>query len=111
MANTIAITSQNVGATAEAVVVNRMNLKSDDSGDWSVGLALTINNPERTEVTGARVNERHRVDAQITVTKAEVATEASVAEEAVGSLTLDQTETAVTAIAKNKILTAMGLSA
>jgi hypothetical protein len=108
---TIAITSQNVGATAEAVVINRMNLKSDDSGDWSIGLSLTLANPERTEVEGIQVNERHKVNAQLTVTCAEIAAEASVAEEAVGSLTMDQMETAVTDIAVNKLLTAMGLSA
>jgi len=112
MANkTIAISSQNVGAVTAEVVVNRLNLKSDDSGDWSVGLQLTITNPARAEVEGCRINENHKVGAQVTVTKAEIATEASVAEEAVGSLTMDQIETAVTDIAVDKLLTAMDLSA
>ena len=104
--------AQNIGVTADQIVVNNINLKSDDSGLWTIGLALVLTAPDRTPVEGITFNENHRMGFRVNVTRAEIATAAGIDEADVRStLTLEQTETHVTTIAVGRILAATGLNA
>lgn len=104
--------AQNIGVTADKIVVNNINLKSDDSGLWTVGLALVLTAPDRTPVEGLSLNESHRIGFRVTVSRAEIAAAAGIDEEDVRStLTLEQTETYVTTIAVGRILATTGFNA
>ena len=114
MANrTITLSSaQSLGVEATEIEVRRINLASDDSGTWSIGVEVANTIPARGEDDSVSLTERHMVNAQIKVTRAEIASVASITEEQVRTdLTLAQTETYVTQIALGKLLTVLGLSA
>jgi hypothetical protein len=113
------------GATASAVNVNRVNVAQDDSGDWQIGVQLQTESPDRVGVGGLHLNENHRANAQITVTRkdilkaavaggvlgidTETATEQEI-RQAVRALSLEAVEGLVTQIAMGKLLGAFGIS-
>jgi hypothetical protein len=112
MANQVIMLSsaQNMGATADQFVVNRINLKADDSGDWGIGVSIPMASPERTAVDGVRINENHRAGAQVVVTRAEIAAVAGITVEEVQDMTIGALKTIVTQVALGKVLAAFGLS-
>jgi hypothetical protein len=114
MANrTIALSSaQSLGVETAEVEVRRINLASDDSGDWNIGVQLNTTQPERGTDDSVNLTERHMLAAQIKVARAEIASAAGISEDDVRTtLTLVQTETFVTQIALGKLLAVLGLSA
>ena len=115
MANkTITFDSVNIGVTTNKVTVNRINLATNDSGDWNIGVDFNISSPTRNVGNNPTVSiaERHMMSSTLTVKRAEIATAADIAEEEVRTtLTLQETETYVTQIALQKLFAACGINA
>lgn len=115
MANkTIAFDGADLGVTTSSVVVSRINLKPDNSGDWNMGVDFAVESPSRNTSKDASISiiERHMLNATITVKRSEIATAAGVTEEEVRtSLTLNQVETLVTTVALAKLFPAVGIDA
>lgn len=104
--------SQSLNVETDSIQVNNINLASDDSGTWNLGVRFNVTSPDRGEDASVRVNEHHQLGGRVTVTRAEIAAAEGIAEEDVrGTLTLEQTETVVTTIALGKLLAVLGLSA
>lgn len=104
--------SQSLGIETGAIEVNNINLASDDSGQWNIGVSFDVTVPARGEDSSVNVNELHQARARIQVTRTEIAASQGIDEADVRTtLTLDQTETIVTTIALGKLLAVMGLSA
>lgn len=99
-----------LGITANKIQIRRINLKTDDSGEWQIGVDYDISSPARGESNGVSLIERYMVNAQIKVLRSEIANHLNIDENDVRTtLTLAQTETAVTEIALSK-LAVLGLA-
>ena len=104
--------AQSLGVDVDKVEVKRINLRSDGSGTWTIGVDLPTTTPARTEVESVNISERHMVSGNAIVTRQEIADAQGISVDDVrATLTLEQTEAVVTQIALGKILTALGLTA
>jgi hypothetical protein len=104
-------TPQNLGVTVDKIIVRRVNLKPDLSGEWQIGVDLNTSSPTRVEVEGLSPMERYLVGAQIIVTPEEIAAHAEIELSEVKNLPLSQIQEHVTAIGLSKVLTSFGLTA
>ncbi len=95
---------KNLSITASSVVIDRINLKADSSGQWDIGVTIPVEVPLRAGSESIRIFERHTVTATIKITKAEIGVAAGIAEDQVTStLNLTQLETIVTQLAMSKL--------
>jgi len=106
----IPITPTNVGVEMVEVEVMNINLSADDSGDWNIGVRVNLTTPDRADVPNIKLNENHRMQARMTVTRADVATELSIAEADVLQLPTQDLKDAVNAIALARVLAVLGIA-
>lgn len=107
----IAVLTANMNVEVVSVIINRINLKSDDSGEWNIGVDFKVQNPTRSIPASVSFQESHRASAQVKVSRQEVAAAAGISEDLVRTtLTLAQTENIVTQVAMSKLFPILGLS-
>lgn len=93
-----------LGIFSSKIQIRRINLKTDDSGEWQIEVDYNVTSPERGFSEGVSLVERYIINAQIKVSRAEIANHLSMNEDEVRTtLTLAQTEAAVTEIALSKL--------
>jgi len=106
----VPLTPTNIGVEMVDAEVMNINLASDDSGDWNLGVRVNLTVPERAEVPGINLNENHRMQARMVVTRGDVAASLSIAEEAVLQLPTEDLKNAVNGIALARVKAKLGIA-
>lgn len=106
----IAFTDVGLGLTTHNIVVTKINLKPDNSGDWTIGINVAITCPNRNVANDATISivERHMLAADITVKLSEILAATNAIN--VDVLTVAQLQTAITQIAIAKAAVALGIT-
>jgi|10_taG_2_1085330.scaffolds.fasta_scaffold38908_2 hypothetical protein len=110
MANiTVPLTPTNIGVEIVSAEVININLASDDSGDWNLGVRVNLTAPERADVAGIHLNENHRMQARMKVSRADVAAVHSIDEAAVLQLPTQSLKDTVNGIALARVKAKLGI--
>ena len=102
---------QDLGIKTDRIEVKSVNMHNSLNGEWRIGVNLPITIPTRGTTTGLRISEFHAVNADITVTPAEIATQMNMLEADVKTLSLEEIQDVVTTIGLAKLLPSLGLQA
>jgi hypothetical protein len=102
--------SQNIGIEAQVINVKGVSLAPDNSGTWMIKVDVKCTNPQRSPNSSVSFIEKYIISAEITVLLPEIASLLQISESDVyTTLTLQQTEQAVSQIALSKLLPILNL--
>ena len=106
----VPLSPTNIGVEMVDIEVININLASDDSGDWNLGVRVNLTVPDRADIPNIHLNENYRIQARLTVTRADVAAALSIAEEAVLQLPTEDLKNTVNGIALARIKAKLGIA-
>lgn len=93
-------------ASATDVTVKNVSVNPAGTGTWTIQAELEVVTPERAEVAGIRLMERHMVNMRVEVTRAELAAAVNLPVEDVQTISVAVLEATVTQLAMGKLLAA-----